>query len=228
MNTRHLFLLSVILAVLVPEALVAQPGQLATVAFVDGDARINGERVDFGDTVAVGDRVQVGPRSFLELRFGSGNAIQFQENTVATVSIQGEFREVSVETGSFAATLGGLARRASGDINFRVRTATTVGGVRGTSFFVRAVSPTETYFCLCNGEMDLMGPGGELEETISAGYHAAFRFTRDSQGRIQRTNADLEFHTTRDINNLAGGVGYTIPWDENHGRTPNNPEDDVR
>lgn len=228
MSARYLSLLIVIVALFIPASLLAQPSQPASVAFVEGDVRINGQAAGFGDTVAVGDRVQVGPRSFLEIRFGNGNAIQFQENTVATVSIQGEFREVSIETGSFAATLGGLARRASGEIGFRVRTATTVGGVRGTSFFVNAVSPTETYFCLCNGEMDLMGPGGELEETISAGYHAAFRFTRDSQGRIQRTNADLEFHTTRDIDELADGVGYTIPWDDSVGRTPGNPEDDVR
>jgi hypothetical protein len=201
----------VILLLLVSAALAAQSGPaIGTVEFVDGDVRINGEHADFGQRVGLGDWVETGPDSAVDIVFDRGNIFQLGENTVARLNLSETRQRVDLKFGTLSAVFDRV-RTLSGRGAFDVQTPTAVAGVRGTTFFLRAVDSRTTYICTCNGSLELLPAGGNpFLETAAA--HSAYFFRETEDGSIVVESAEDLYHTNESLNELAEQIGVVIPW----------------
>ena len=188
----------------------AGQGGIGIVEFVDGDVTINGADADFGQVVGFGDWVQTGPDSSIEIVFDRANIFRLGENTVATIEIGTARQTVDLKFGSFAAVFNRL-RTLTGNGTFDVTTPTVVGGVRGTSFFVRVLDRETTYVCTCNGTLELQADGSTDSFLESAVRHSAYLF-REVDGAVIRESAAESYHSTEDLNEVAEVIGVTIPW----------------
>jgi hypothetical protein len=212
-RARVVTLLAVLMVTIIPGALVAQTsgrGGLGVVEFLDGDVKINGVPADFGQVVEYGDWAQTGPDSSVDIVFDGANVFRLGENTVASIEIGTARQSVDLKHGSFAAVFDRL-RTLSGRGTFDVRTPTVVGGVRGTSFFVRVVDSATTYVCTCNGtlELDALGSDGSFLETAAA--HSAHYF-RETDGTVDVEAAPMSFHSSDSLNKVADIIDVTVPW----------------
>lgn len=112
-----------------------------TVLSVSGNVKIisaSGEKkASSGDIIAVSDTITTGRKSIADLTYGSSGIIRISENSrVAVAVIAGAASSESIlnlDRGRLFLTLGKLQ-----NTGFRVRTATIVASVRGTSFIVSA------------------------------------------------------------------------------------------
>mgnify|MGYP006280686915 CR=1 FL=1 len=204
--------MAVLVFMLVACAAWAQSGTGAgVVEFLQGDVRINGSPAEFGQEVAVGDWVQTGPDAAVDIIFDGANVFRLGSNTVASLSIGADRQEVDLKFGSMGAVFERL-RTLTGRGTFDVRTPTAVGGVRGTSFFMRVVDGRTTYVCTCNGTLEL-APFGQNPFVESAAEHSAFYF-RETEAGVVVERGDLVFHDNDSLNRLADKIDVTIPWGE--------------
>ncbi|MFW5688922.1 MAG: FecR family protein [Spirochaetota bacterium] len=198
---------------LVAAAATAQVGPgVGRVEFLQGDVRINGRAADFGQQVALGDWVQTGPRGSVEIVFERANVFRLGSNTVAVLNIGQSRQEVDLKHGSMAAVFERV-RTLAGRGTFDIQTPTGVGGVRGTSFFLRVVDGDTTYVCTCNGTLEL-SPFGRDSFLESAAQHSAYYFRRADDGSVAVERAGEEFHDSDSLNRLAERIDVTIPWGE--------------
>jgi hypothetical protein len=180
--------------------------------YFEGEVLIDGTEAELGQRLMPGSRVQTGADGFAEVVFGSGNILRIEENSDLTLNIDDEQEGINLAAGAFSAVMTGLRELGFGsDKELALRTLSTVGGVRGTSFYFRVEDEATTYVCVCNGTLAL----GDTGEDVDAGEHAAFRFTRTAGG-TEQTPAPLLYHDNESMDSVAERVGAEIPW----GRTP--------
>lgn len=210
---RKAYGITVVLLVMLAAGAGAQAGEgLGVVEFLQGDVRINGAPADFGQRVEIGDFVQTGETGSVDIVFDNANVFRLGSNTVAVVSIGGSRQEVDLRVGTFSAVFDRV-RTLSGRGTFDVRTPTAVGGVRGTSFFVRVIDGETTYVCTCNGELEIT-PGGADSFLDRAAEHSAYFFRRADDGSVSVERAEDLFHDNASLNRLADTIDVTIPWGE--------------
>jgi hypothetical protein len=185
------------------------------VLFIDGELQINGAVAGIGDAVPADAVVTTGGFSMAELEFGRGNVIRLEENTRLELALaENAVSEIAIREGSFAAVLGSLNRLQSAN-SLNIRSSTAIAGVRGTSFYVRLEEPEVTYFCLCNGELDL-GPVGQAPAPLSAAHHGAYRLISSGDSIAMRP-APLLYHDDAYMESLAEKAGVDIDWDADYG-----------
>jgi hypothetical protein len=203
----------VLLLMGISSSLFAQSGPgIGTVEFVDGDVRINGELATFGQEVGLGDWVETGPNSTIEIVFDRGNIFELGPNTVAKLDLGEARQQVDLKFGTLSAVFERV-RTLSGRGTFDVRTSTALAGVRGTTFFLRAVDGETTYVCTCNGSLELLpGAGNPFVET--AAEHSAYFFTQNEDGEVEVESAEELYHDNESLNTLADRIGAAIPWGE--------------
>ena len=182
------------------------------VEYLEGDVFIDGEAADFGMKVPYGSVIETGVGSYCEVVFNSKNIFRIMESTIATVKIEEKSSEVEISKGAFAALFTKIEAFTS-DEPFKIKTQTTLAGVRGTAFFVKVEDSDSTYVCICNGELELSEPDGSNFSSVSAGHHKASRY-KNIDGKIVVTNAPLLYHSDDDMNELASHINESIPWDD--------------
>ena len=183
------------------------------VEYLEGDVTINGKAADFGQVVPIGARVQTGPNAQVEISFARRNVFTLGANTVAILNINGVVRDVNLRRGTFAAVLDSLSSIGSGDsAQFRLRTPTAVGGVRGTSFFANVLDGNNTYICVCNGEVEMRDSKGGNVNSIAAPEHDAYIFNRDNSGNISMRSTEVIYHDNDDLDKLADSIDVVVPW----------------
>ena len=139
-----------------------------------------------------------------------GNAIRVRSDTELTLDLTDLSRGLDVRRGSVAAVFEGLQSIGVGrNDTVRVRTPTTIAGVRGTVFFVLVENRDSTYVCTCHGELSFV----EQELTIRAARHDAARFVR-SGTTVRVEDAPEIYHDSDALNEVADIVGVTIAWGE--------------
>jgi hypothetical protein len=215
--------LAVILAVLVAavpafsagsgDGEVIDPAALkGEIAYMEGDVFLNGVPAVIGTQVSPGDRISTGALSIAEVKFGSRNILQFQENTESL--IQSEWSGVEMKQGGIAAVLNGLKELGFGaSKQFTVRTDTAVMAVRGTTFFVDQKNANETYLCTCNGQLHMEGTDGRAAMDTEAYNHQGVWYVRTPDG-VGSFPSALYFHDTPMLNKLASRAGTRIAWKE--------------
>ena len=181
-----------------------------TIDYFEGWVTADGEPVDFGQPLSPGTLVQVGEGSYCEIIFG-GNILRIQENSIATIEIDSRKRKLDLRFGGVAAVFKKL-QTLGGRESFEFRTPTAVGGVRGTTFYIRVEDVSNTYICTCNGELGLEFPNMHDERQILSAHHTAYRFTRGEGGSISAASAGLIYHTDEEMEELASNVDIEIDW----------------
>jgi hypothetical protein len=198
--------------VVVAVGTVAQSGATGRIEYLEGFVEVNGSLVDIGETVQSGDIVRTDAGAYAEIVFNGRNIFRIGESTRAVLRLGSERPGIDLNQGSFTAVFERLRRIGGDNPDFEVRTPTAVGGVRGTSFFVKVEGPDSTYVCACNGELQV-----PLEESTSLNivgtHHRAYRFVKGEDG-VVASSAALLYHGDDDLDSLAEKIDHTIPWGE--------------
>ncbi len=110
--------------------------------------------------------------------------------------------------------LGAVTRKIFTDTGkFIVKTPTVTAAIRGTSFCIKVENEKSTYFCTCNGSIELKGEASSINETVTAAHHAARRFILDKSGAIiEDNNPGLLYHADNSVEVLAGIINEKIDW----------------
>jgi len=112
-----------------------------------------------------GDWIRTGDNSFATLKFSypKDNCFQLYQNTEVLVGelMKGEDKplkviKMSMLKGGTWAKLKGVQDK---DLSFRLSTPNTVAAISGTALATIVYSDKETYFCACDGVIDIGAPG---------------------------------------------------------------------
>ena len=206
----RLFLRLAALSVLLTAAsLLAAQATAGRIVFLDGEVTVNGNPADTGDRLNGTCVLRTGKKSEVEVVFGDQNIFRLGPETVVKIDFSTAKKTVTLDKGLFTSVLRKLAKVA-GDASFELRTPTVSGGVRGTSFHVTA-DENSTYFCTCNGSVDLSSVGNANVALVNA-HHGSRVFTRQADGGIAVTAGGLQDHTDASIETLARRIGVTVDW----------------
>lgn len=187
--------------------------QQGTIEYIEGEVTINGSSAETGMSVSEGAKVVTGNTARCDIVFGEQNVLRiFQNSTVVLDIPRGEAR---LQRGALGAVFNRLKSLVpDGDV-FSFESPSIAAGVRGTVFYLRSNDPESTYFCTCNGKVDLEDPeGGHRHETANA-EHGAYIYRSESGGYTVE-KAGLRYHDNKEMNNIAERIGADIPW----GRVP--------
>jgi len=96
---------------------------------------------------------------------------------------------------------------------FLIKTPTVTAAIRGTSFCLKIENEKSSYFCTCNGSIELKGKNSEKTETIEAAHHSARRFLVDKTGAlIEDNNPGMLYHTDSGVEEIAKIINETVDW----------------
>lgn len=185
------------------------PAQTGTVVYADGDVTANGRVADIGDAFTGPVTLKTGSNAVLEVVFGGRNVFRLGENTVVKVDFSTLTKTVTLEKGLFTSVLKKLAK-VTGSPAFALKTPTVNAGVRGTSFHV-SVTEGRTYFCTCNGSVDL-DDGVEAHRTTLTNAHHGSRVYTVSGETVTMEAGGLEDHSDASLETLARRIGVGIDW----------------
>jgi len=99
------------------------------------------------------------------------------------------------------------------DGKFIVKTPTVAAAIRGTSFCLKVENEKSSYFCTCNGSIELTGETAGRSERVEAAHHSARRFSIDANGAlIEDNNPGLLYHTDSGIEEMAKIINEKVDW----------------
>ena len=140
------------------------------------------------------------------------NIIRIFENSETLLDLTSSTRRVELNIGAVANIIGKLREKAGvGNIRYALAAPTAVMGVRGTAFYIKVENPERTYVCCCNGVIEIEDSMGENQDTVRVKHHQAYYFTRSGEN-ITVTDADMLYHTDKDMEDLASKVKVKIDW----------------
>lgn len=175
---------------------------------LEGDALVNGSRLDPQRPLQAGDQIVTGPGS--QLVFVVGNA-SFLVRQSSQVRIEGDAASTAIGvlrliTGAVASVWGKGTRR-------KIITPTLTAGIRGTGVYTEILPEFagRTYFCNCYGTIDLAAGNAALES--KAEYHQAFWVERPGQPGAALTPAKKLNHTDEEMEMLAKLIGQRTAWE---------------
>jgi hypothetical protein len=176
-----------------------------------GSVSINGKLLDAKSVlVNYGDTIETGADSFCELVINEKNILRLSANTKLIFKVSDKDNVLELEKGWFAGVTHKVFAKEG---SYLIKTPTVVASVRGTSYCIKVEDPNSTYFCVCNGSIQLdksQSTGGEL---VTSAHHAARRFKKDSKGTISiDQNAGLLYHDDKGVEALAKKIGDSIDW----------------
>jgi hypothetical protein len=205
---KYFFLFSLMI---MAQACVENPGPASTVFSYAGYVSINGSALtSLKNPVRYGDRIITGGNSFCEILINEKNLLRLGPSSELVFRISGKEAGLELKKGWFA----GITRKvfASGG-TYTVSTPTVTAGIRGTSYCVKVENPSSTYFCVCNGSIDLKDSSGLNAETVQGLHHSARRFRIGSDGSvIVDRNPGLLYHDDTGLEAMAAAIQERIDW----------------
>jgi hypothetical protein len=180
------------------------------VGVFSGDVKVNGKNAVPGTSIVFGDKIETGDKSFCEIMINSKSIIRLGLNSELIFSISETENTLDLKKG----WLSGVTRKFFTRQNkYFIKTNSVVASVRGTSFCVKTEEKDKTYFCVCNGSINLAGSNGEQQELVSATHHAARRFIRKKDGSVDiDKNPGLLYHNDDNVVALAQSINERIDW----------------
>ena len=156
------------------------------------------------------DAVETMADSTCDIIINDKNILRLKPDTKLTLKISETENILKLDKG----WLAGVTRKVftSGG-KFIIQTPTLTAAVRGTSFCLKVENEKSTYFCTCNGSIELTGKNSSQHETVEAAHHAARKFTFDKTGALIEDNTPgLLYHNDRGVEEMAKIIGETIDW----------------
>lgn len=116
-----------------------------------------------------GDKVRTGKNSFATLTFSypGENCFQLYENTEIAVSELMKGEKGYLKKAGIDMLKGGTwskLKKVDGEgLDFQLKTPNTVAAISGTALATIVYSDKETYFCACDGVIDIGHPGAQVK-----------------------------------------------------------------
>ncbi len=181
----------------------------AKVNFAAGEVSINGKPVKDGAPVNFGDAIETGKSSSCEILIETKNLIKIGGSSRLIFNISRDGNELILEKG----WLAGITRKKfTKEGKYLIKTPTVVASVRGTSYCVMVEKPDSTYFCVCNGTINLEGKSAGKGEDVTSQHHTAKRFIMDSSGKLKIESPGMLHHDDKGIENLAEKIQEKVDW----------------
>jgi hypothetical protein len=191
-------------------ALVA-PDDDAVIVYCEGLVKSGGVHLDIGSRIAKDATLVTGPDSFAEIVFARKNILRVGPGSVVKLDLAGLQRQVTLDQGTVGAVLRRLEKASGGSLS--VRTPTSVAAVRGTTLFaaVDADAPDETYYCICNGRLELANTDGSNAVPQEANHHHAVTRKQTASG-TEDSARGLRGHDDVSVEAMAGRIGEKMDW----------------
>jgi len=174
-----------------------------------GDVKINGKPAKDGALVNFGDIIETGNDGVCQIIIGSKNLIKLNTNSKLTFNVSKDISSLVLDRGWMA---GVTRQKFTKEGKYTIKTPTAIAAIRGTSYCVKVESPESTYFCVCNGTINLEGKG-EKGEDVTAAHHAAKRFTLDKSGRVKTdSKVGMLYHNDKGVEELAEKIQEKVDW----------------
>lgn len=182
----------------------------ALIHFYAGTVTINGipvtgvgQKIKFGDIIATGDS------GICKILIEDKTILQLKKNSELVYEISKINSVLQINKG----WLAGITRKSfSFSKKYIIKTPTVTAAIRGTSYCIKIESADSSYFCVCNGTINLSGKGSNGGEDVQASHHKARRFKKDESGTILAEEAKMLYHGDEVIENLAKEIGETVDW----------------
>jgi hypothetical protein len=182
----------------------------ASVSYLEGQVTVGGAAAAIGDAVPLGSTVKTEPLSLCDIQWNAKNLIHMAEDTAFVFDPSNLQSGSELSRGAIALVLKKLTV-GSGGKGFLVRAPGAAAGVRGTSFFLKAIDESTTYVCCCNGALQMEDGSGNAVLDYEAPHHKAYLFSSAS-GSVQATDSTLLYHTDADMEQAAARIGVSIDW----------------
>jgi hypothetical protein len=178
-----------------------------------GSVTINGKAVtSTGEAIKFGDLIQTGEASFCELVINEKNILRLNPGTKLTFNISEKENRLDLLQGWLAGITKNITAK---DRTYLIKSPTSVAAVRGTSFCTKVENPNSTYFCVCNGKIELQSSKGEVADLVAAPHHSARRFKRANDGTISiDKNPGVLYHNDKGIEAMAQKINVTVDWNK--------------
>lgn len=187
------------------------PDAGAIIVYCEGLVKANGAAVDIGSRIADGTTVTTAPDGFAEIVFNHKNILRVAGGSIVKLSLSGLRRSVELDMGAVGAVLHRLDKLAGGGLE--LHTPGSVAAVRGTTLFgqVEADSANASYYCICNGKLELSDTDGAHARDLEATHHRAIERVQTSEGP-QDSDRPLVGHDDAMMQALAARIGDSIDW----------------
>jgi len=148
----------------IPVRLLRKVPREATVVFVAGEAKAEGQLIKTGMSVRQGDRLATGARSFVTLELPDGSRLTLQPDShVHVQDLHGYMGFDAAQQADFDVESGRIETEVEPQhgpaARYRIQTPTAIIGVRGTSFRV-AAGEIETRTEMREGTVEVVGATG--------------------------------------------------------------------
>jgi hypothetical protein len=184
---------------------------LTVIAAYGGRVTINNHAITAtGCAVHYGDLIETGDKSFCEMVINDKNILRLNQGSALVFNISGKDGSLDLKRG----WLAGVTKKIfSEDRTYLINTPTVVASVRGTSFCTKVENPASTYFCVCNGKIELKNDSSEAGELVVSPHHTARRFKKGADGSIQvDKNPGLLYHKDSGIEEMAKIIKVKVDW----------------
>jgi len=175
---------------------------------LEGDALVNGQRLEPNGTVQSGDVIETGPQSRLVFVVGH-SAFHVRQNSRLVVDRGPTLNTVStlrLLTGAVVGVWGKGSQR-------RLVTPTLTVNTRGTGMYTEIFTDQDnsrSYVCNCYGKVDLVTHADK--RTLAAEYHQAMWATQQSDGNVMLMPAQPINHTDEELEFLARLINQPTAW----------------
>jgi len=183
------------------------------IVFLVGNVTINGSPAKAKNIVSTGDVITTGLNSKVDIVFQDTNIVRIGADSQVTLDFLN--KKASIQKGSFAAVLKGL--KENQESGFHIQTPVTAAAVRGTTLYTEVLDQDRTYFCDCNGIIEVEGKNGEARQLLQASHHKALLF-QNQAGVVNVTPSTLLNHTDKELEELAQKIGQNIDWNSIPGK----------
>jgi len=157
-----------------------------------------------------GDAIETRIDSTCDIIINEKNILRLKPDTKLILKISSGESILQLDKG----WLAGVTRKVfSKEGKFTIKTPAVTAAVKGTSFCIKVENEKSTYFCTCNGSIELTGVSSSQSETVTAAHHAARRFSIDKSGALIEDNSPgLLYHEDTAIEDMAKKINETIDW----------------
>jgi hypothetical protein len=187
------------------------PDDSPIIVYAEGVVKMDGRIVDIGTRVPDGSTLVTGPDGFAEVVFSQKNILHIGPGSIVSLGLGKLQRSVGLDQGSLGAVLRKLDKLAGGSLE--VRTKAGIAAVRGTTFFTEVLpgEPDASYFCSCNGKLELSNADSSQPASLEGAHHHALVFTKTAEGRNEAAGALLD-HDDASVEAMAARIGESIDW----------------
>ncbi len=176
-----------------------------------GNVTVNANAVTkINMVINYGDAIETIGNSSCDIIINDKNILRLKPDTKLIIKISDKENILQLDKGWMA----GVTRKVfTKEGKFTILTPTVTASVRGTSFCLKVENEKSTYFCTCNGSIELTGEKSSASETVTSSHHAARRFALDKSGAlIEDNNPGMLYHADNGVEEMAKVIGETIDW----------------